>query len=80
MADHGQEESIHVDKKLYKVEVPAMTGAQLRALPNPPISGEYDLLLEVPGGEDELIADDEVVALRNGMHFFSAPRNITPGR
>lgn len=80
MADHGREESIHIDKKLYKVDGPALTGAQLRALPSPPISAEYDLLLEVPGGEDRLITDGETVELKNGMHFFSAPRNITPGR
>lgn len=72
--------TIHIDKKKYSVEVDELTGAQLRALPEPDISANYELLLEVPGGEDDPISDGQAVALKNGMHFFSAPRNITPGR
>lgn len=80
MADHVKTITIHVDKKEYKVEGASLTGAALRALPASAIGAEYDLLLEVPSGEDRTIADDESVELKNGMHFFSAPRNITPGR
>jgi len=39
-----------------------------------------NLWLEVPGGDDEKIADDQVVELQPGMHFFTAPATITPGR
>lgn len=80
MTNQGSTWSIHIDKKLYKVSDAALTGAQLRSLPTPPISAEYDVLLEVPGEDDEILFDDRVVLLENGMHFFSAPRNITPGR
>lgn len=70
---------IHIDKKQYKVSTPTLTGLGLRQLPNPDISQEYELELEVPGGEDLPIADNQVVELKNGIHFFSAPRNITAG-
>jgi hypothetical protein len=72
--------TVHIDKKPYKVDVEELTGAQLRALSDPDISAGYELLLEVPGGDDRPIGDDETVALNPGIHFFSAPRNITPGR
>lgn len=70
---------IHIDKKQYKVSESELTGSALRQLPEPDISQEYELELEVPGGDDQPIADDQVVPLKNGMHFFSAPRNITAG-
>lgn len=79
MPDH-KKYTIHIDKKKYTVEEARLTGMQLRALPEPDISAAYELLLEVPGGEDKPIGDDEVLPLKNGMHLFSAPRNITPGR
>ncbi len=71
---------IHIDRAEFKVTSEAMTGAQLRQLPTPPIGPDHDLYLEVPGpGDDELIADDRSVELKNGMHFFTAPHAITPG-
>lgn len=75
-----EEVSIHIDKNVYRVHAGSLSGAQLRALASPPISGHYDLYLEVPGGDDRLVADDVPIELRSGMHFFSAPANITPGR
>lgn len=71
--------SIHVDNKLFKVEESSLTGAELRALPEPPISSEFDLFLVVPGGLDQLVGDDQVVELREGQHFVSVPRDVTPG-
>jgi hypothetical protein len=71
--------TIHIDRKMVKVTADSLTGAELRQLPDSPIGADYDLYLEVPGGEDRLIADDETVALTNGMHFFSVQRHITPG-
>lgn len=71
---------IHVDRKQFKVAEGKMTGAQLRALPDPDIGLEFDLWLEVPGGEDRRIGNEEPVALKNGMHFFTAPSVINPGR
>jgi hypothetical protein len=79
VSEHEHEITIHIDRKQFKVDAKELTGAQLRQLPNPPIGSDYDLYLEVPGGEDELIADDQEVKLKEGMHFFSTQRHITPG-
>jgi Multiubiquitin len=71
---------IKIDRDHFKVEGPTITGAQLRALPESPTGPDRDLFLTVPGPEpDRLIKDDEVVHLANGMHFFTAPANISPG-
>lgn len=70
---------IHIDRKPFKVEQEELTGTELRALPDPDIGAEFDLWLEVPGGEDRRIEDGEAVKLHEGMHFFSAPRVINPG-
>jgi len=78
---HGHEEQvIHIDRREFKVPGPTITGAQLRQLPSPPIGPDFDLYEEVPGGEDKLIEDDTVVELKNGLHFFSVPKTINPGR
>jgi hypothetical protein len=70
---------IHIDRHEYHVAADQMTGTQLRAVPPAPIGSERDLWLEVPGAHDELVANDELVVLKNGMHFFTAPATITPG-
>jgi len=72
--------SIHIDKKLYRVPAGSLTGAEIRGLLNPPLASTYDLYLEVPSEDDRLIADGDSVNLKSGLHFFSAPGNITPGR
>jgi hypothetical protein len=51
----------------------------LRALPDPDIGPEFDLWLEIPGGEDRRIESGEEVKLKEGMHFFTAPSVINPG-
>jgi len=71
---------IHIDKKQYKVSEEALTGATLRALPEPDIASNYELVLQVPGGDDRQILDEELIALENGMHFFSVPKNLDAGR
>jgi hypothetical protein len=76
--DH-HETTIHVDRHQFKVEQTSMTGAELRQLPSPAIGGDYDLYREVPGGEDVLVGDNDSVELKDGMHFFSVQRHITPG-
>jgi Multiubiquitin len=71
---------IHIDREHFTVESQSLTGAQIRALPSPPIGPERDLYEEVPGPQDDRrIADDDTVQLRNGMHFFTAPGTIAPG-
>jgi Multiubiquitin len=70
---------IHIDRKEYKVDGDSLTGTQIRALPTPDIGPDFDLWLEVPAGEDEKIGNNQVVKLKNGMHFFSSHSHINPG-
>lgn len=80
--DHRHHEvkfEIQIDRTHYRVELEHMTGLQLRALPSPPIGPDRDLFEVVPGGSDKKIGDEEVVEIRNGLRFFSAPGQINPG-
>jgi hypothetical protein len=71
---------IFIDDKPYKAPKKAMTGAELRQLARPPIGADRDLFLVVPGpGDDQKIGDHQVVHLKPGMHFYSAPSTINPG-
>lgn len=70
---------IHIDRKKYDVYDSPQTGREIRQLAG--LGSEVDLYLEQRGDEDDhMIADDESIDLNNGMHFFSTPRHITPGR
>ncbi len=80
--EHQQPETkfeIQIDRKHFTVTEKQMTGAQLRALPSPPIGPDRDLFEAVPGGTDRKIGDAEVVEMRNGLRLFSAPAQINPG-
>lgn len=77
---HKQEFRIQIDRVYYEVTQREMTGAQLRNVPKPPIGPDRDLFEVVPGHTDRKIADDEVVAIRDGERFFTAPAQINPGR
>jgi len=71
---------IHIDQREYAAPNPTMTGAQIRALASPPIGSDRDLFLVVPGpADDRKVGDSEVIELKPGMHFFSAPTTINPG-
>src|SRR5438552_3305456 len=70
---------IQIDRTHYTVTEPQMTGLQLRHVPNPPIGPDRDLFEVVAGGSDRKIADDEVVEIKNGLRFFTAPAQINPG-
>lgn len=69
--------NIQVDRVHYKVEVPSMTGAELRQLANVP--ADRDLFRVVPGGTDVKIGALDVVQLKSGDRFFTAPGQINPG-
>ena len=70
--------SIHIDKKQYFAEKNPITGAELKTLAG--ITGEFDLFKVVPGqGDDIKVADAEQVELKDGDHFYSAPRTLNPG-
>jgi len=70
---------IQIDRHHYTVKLRHMTGTQLRHVPTPPIGPDRDLFEVVPGGSDRKIGDEEVVEIRNGLRFFTAPAQINPG-
>lgn len=73
--------AIHIDKQQYKVREGELTAEEIRALPEPDIGPNRDLYREVPGqAEDDLVEAGERVTAKAGMHFFTAPAVITPGR
>ena len=71
---------ITIDRKSYRVSVPAMTGAELLQLATPAISGDYDLILIRPGNEDLFVRPDEIVELSEGAAFITVPARILAGR
>lgn len=71
--------SIKIDREHFDVTQETMTGAELRALPNPSIGPELDLFEVVPGGTDRKLANTDIVEIKNGMRFFTAPAQINPG-
>ncbi len=71
---------IKIDRGQFKVTESALTGAQLRQLPEPDIGPDRDLFEVVPGGSDRKIELTEVVKMRDGLRFFTAPAQINPGR
>ena len=71
---------IQIDRVHYTVEQDAMTGAELRALVSPPVGPDRDMFEVVPGGTDRKIEASDVVRMRNGLRFFTAPSHINPGK
>ena len=71
---------IQIDRTHFTVTSEHMTGMQLRNVPTPPIGADRDLFEVVPGGSDRKISDDQVVEIRNGIRFFTAPTQINPGQ
>jgi hypothetical protein len=78
--DHPQKFQIQIDRVHFTVTQVKMTGLQLRQVPPAPIGPDRDLFEVVPGGTDRKIADDEIVQIRDGERFFTAPAQINPGR
>lgn len=71
--------NIQIDRSRYEVKSEFLTGAQLRALPNPDIPDDRDLFEVVPGGTDLKIETNTKVKMRDGLRFFTAPGHINPG-
>jgi len=71
---------IQIDRVHYTVTQPETTGAELRHVPSSPIGPERDFFEVVPGGPDRKISDTDVVEIKNGKRFFTAPAQINPGR
>ena len=74
-----KEVHIQIDRTPYTVPEHALTGAQIRQIPTPPIGPERDLFEVVPGAPDRKILDTTEVQLHNGQRFFTAPGQINPG-
>lgn len=70
---------IQIDRVHYTVHAEEMTGAELRHVPDPPIPASRDLYEVRPGEQDLLIGDDDMVRIRDGLRFFTAPHHINPG-
>jgi multiubiquitin len=71
---------IQIDRVHYTVTQARMTGAELRRVPASPIGPDRDLFQVVPGGPDRKIEDADVVEIKSGLRFFTAPALINPGR
>lgn len=77
---HEDHIPIQIDHKPYKAPKTPMTGAELKALADPPIGNDRDLFRVVPGpADDVLVNDGDSVDLQPGMHFYTAPKTINPG-
>lgn len=70
---------IQIDRVHYTVTQERMTGTELRHVPPAPIGADRDLFEVVPGGTDRKIGDNDLVEIKNGLRFFTAPAQINPG-
>jgi Multiubiquitin len=70
---------IKIDRHEYRVQQHTLTGSELRDLAQPPIGPDRDLFEVVPGGSDRKINATDVVKMRDGLRFFTAPAQINPG-
>lgn len=82
MADR-KPKSIHfkIDKEQHEIaeDQNPVTGLFLRGLP-PPVGDAYDLWLRARGNEDDtVVRPEDQVEVKNGDHFYTAKRDITPG-
>ncbi|QNP41728.1 multiubiquitin domain-containing protein [Lysobacter solisilvae (ex Woo and Kim 2020)] len=82
-ADHSNSKEhipVFIDEVKFELASRHALGAQLRALPTPPLGPELDLWLEVAGPkDDELIRPESNYEVRPGSKFYTAPSTINPG-
>jgi hypothetical protein len=76
---HEKTFQIQIDRVHYKVHDEQMTGEQIRHVPPTPIAADRDLYEVRPGEQDVLIGNADVVRIRDGLRFFTAPHHINPG-
>jgi hypothetical protein len=77
---HSHGFQIQLDRVHFTVTQEQMTGAEIRSIPTTPIGPDRDLFQVVPGGQDKKIELTDVVEMRNGLRFFTAPSQINPGK
>jgi hypothetical protein len=78
--EEPRQATIFINGVPYRVDDRPVTGADLRQVPTPPISSDFDLIEEKVEGEDVIVHEDEVVQLADGRRFFVVPRRILAGR
>jgi hypothetical protein len=80
-AGHNQPSTfrIQIDRVHYEVHQEEMTGEQIRHIPPVPIPEDRDLYEVRLGEQDLLVGDAQVVRIRDGLRFFTAPHHINPG-
>lgn len=72
--------TVVIDEVQCRVAAGEMAGRDLRQAAGAPIGGDRDLWREAPGdGPDELVEDEQIVVIEEGVRFFTAARHITPG-
>ena len=71
--------TVVIDGLPYRVHGGVLAAVRIRSLPHPPIGPERDLWLEVQGGSDRFLVDQETVELTEGLRFFTAPQRIMAG-
>ena len=68
---------IHIDQNKFDAPAPVMDGNELRMIASVPET--RTLWRDVPGGDDDLIEDAEKITLKNGMHFYTVAKTVSPG-
>ena len=71
--------TIRIDRTDYEVYKRKMSGAELRTVPSPDVAADRDLWLDVPDKRDVKVQDEDVIRLKDGTRFFTAPGRINPG-
>jgi hypothetical protein len=70
--DKPGKHAIHIDGVKYDVTDASMLGRAIKALAGK--DAQYQLFLEQQGNDpDKLVGDDEAVAIKSGMHFYTVP-------
>ena len=81
MSEKPHEIHFKIDKTQHTIteDRNPVTGQYLRSLP-PAVGEAYDLWLRARGHEDDrIISPEDRVTIENGMHFYTAKRDIAPG-
>jgi hypothetical protein len=79
MAEETTEVMLTVDGLVYRAPAGVITGAELRAIPHPPIPPDRDLWLDLVDAPDQLVLDNVSVAVEEGLRLFTTPRTIMMG-
>src|SRR5262245_39967120 len=67
---HNHSIHVFINKKKFELDNPVQTGASLKRLAGIPLQ---DVLFLQSRGDDEVIANDAKVTLKNGDHLHSQP-------